>query len=418
MRITLLAVGSRGDVEPFVVLGVRLRRAGHGVRFATHDEFASTVGAAGLEFATLPGNPRAVLASPEGKRMLATRNPVALTRRMAAIVGPALDEAYPAAVDACRDADLVVYATLAAIGPNVADLYGVPAVAAHLQPQTPTRAFGPTGSPGVRDVPAALRHATWALADRLLWKAFLPTIAAQRRAQGSPPLPPGPPSHWPPGTRPPTLYGFSRVVVPVPPDWPPDVHVTGYWMAPPDPHHVPPRELAAFLDAGPAPVYIGFGSMPDRDAGQLVDIALAAARRARTRMVLAAGWAGLAPGHPSDDVLVVGDVPHRWLFERVAAVVHHGGAGTTAAGLRAGRPSVVVPFFSDQFFWGRRVAALGAGPPPIAREKLTAAALTEALRAALQPGPAAAAAAVGARIADEDGPACAVAVLERIGGRA
>ncbi|ODT99603.1 MAG: hypothetical protein ABS81_25450 [Pseudonocardia sp. SCN 72-86] len=195
------------------------------------------------------------------------------------------------------------------------------------------------------------------------------------------------------------------------------MHVTGYWTAPDDPTYEPPAALAAFLAAGPPPVYVGFGSMPDRDARSLAESALTAARRAGGRVVLLSGWSGLAAaGDP--DVLVVDDVSHRWLFPRVAAVVHHGGAGTTAAGLRAGRPTVVVPFFSDQFFWGRRIAALGAGPLPIAREKLTTTALTDAIRDALRPPRVAAAMGLGARLAAEDGTAAAVTVLERLAGRA
>lgn len=416
MRITLLAVGSRGDVDPFLALAVRLRRAGHQVRLSTHDEFARRVGAAGIEFATLPGNPRAVLASPEGQAMLTARNPLTVTRRMSEIVGPALDEALPAAVDASRDADLVVFATLAAIGPTVAEVVGAAAVAAHLQPQTPTRAFGPTGAPGVRDAPGVLRRPLWRLTDRLLWKAFLPTLAAQRSRRGLAELPAGPPATWPVGRRPPTVYGYSPVVVPTPGDWPSDVHVTGYWTAPDDPSYEPPAALAAFLAAGPPPVYVGFGSMPDRDARGLAESALTAARRAGGRVVLLSGWSGLAAAD-DPDVLVVDDVSHRWLFPRVAAVVHHGGAGTTAAGLRAGRPTVVVPFFSDQFFWGRRVAALGAGPLPIAREKLTTAALTDAIGDALRPPRVAAAMGLGAKLAAEDGTAAAVTVLERLARR-
>lgn len=413
MRITILAVGSRGDVEPFVALAVRLHDAGHRVRIATHDEFAGAVTAAGLEFASLPGNPRAVLASPAGQQLLAARNPVTLTRRMSQLVGPKLDEAYPAAIEACRDADVVVYATLAVLGLNVADLLGIPGVAAHLQPATPTRAFAAAGLPSAREPAPALHRLTWAVTDRLTWRAFRPTIEAQRSRHGLPPLPAGPPSSWPAERRHPVVYGFSQAVVPRPADWPADVHVTGYWMTAPDHRYAPPPALAAFLDAGPRPVYVGFGSMPDRDPGALLDMSLTAARRVGRRVVLLSGWSGLGAAG-TDDVLVIDDVPHRWLFERVEAVVHHGGAGTTAAGLRAGRPTVVVPFFSDQFFWGRRVAALGAGPPPLPRERLTTAALTAALRAALTPAPAAAAARLGARIAGEDGPAAALAVLTRV----
>jgi UDP:flavonoid glycosyltransferase YjiC (YdhE family) len=204
-------------------------------------------------------------------------------------------------------------------------------------------------------------------------------------------------------------------VVPVPPDWPDDVHVTGYWFRDPDPAWTLPPALAAFLAAGPAPVYLGFGSMPDADPAGLVAALVGGARRAGHRMVLHSGWSRLrATGLLDDDVLVVDDVPHSLLFPRMAAVVHHGGAGTTAAALRAGVAAVVIPLFADQFFWGRRVAALGAGAAPIARERLTDARLAAALAVAV--GRRDGARRLAEELAAEAGVAQAVALLEeRVG---
>lgn len=409
MRFAVLTMGSRGDVEPFLALAAGLRRRGHTVVVATHAEFAELVTTAGAEFAELGGNPREALSSAAGRRMLETRNPLLLSSRIGALVGPALDAALPAAQAACAGADAVVFATLAQFGPTVADQMGIPAVAAHLQPATPTTAMPAASLPSLRPPPAALNKATWLLSEALTWRAFRPTLNRQRARVGLAALPRRLPSRW--ERRPPVLYGFSPSVVPVPADWPDDVHVTGYWFRDTDPAWSPPPVLEAFLAAGPAPVYLGFGSMPDADPAGLAEALVGGARRAGQRMVLHSGWSKLrAAGLLGDDVVVVDDVPHAWLFPRMAAVVHHGGAGTTAAALRAGTPAVVIPLFADQFFWGRRVAALGAGAAPIPRERLTDARLADALVDAL--GRRDGARRIGRALAGENGVEAAVDVLE------
>jgi sterol 3beta-glucosyltransferase len=410
--VAILTMGSRGDVEPFLALAAGLRRRGHTVTVATHAEFADLITETGVEFADLGGNPREALSSPQGQRMLKTRNPLLLSSRIGALVGPALDAALPAARAACRGADVVIFSSLAQFGLNVADELGVPAVAAHLQPATPTTAMPAASLPSLRPPPAALNQVTWRLSEALTWRAFRPVLNRQRA--GLPALPRRPPSRWPRSLRPPVLYGFSPSVVPVPPDWPDDVHVTGYWFRDPDPEWSPPAALAAFLAAGRAPVYLGFGSMPDAQPAALVQALIVGARRAGQRMVLHSGWSRLREhgGLLGDDVLVVDDVPHAWLFPRMAAVVHHGGAGTTAAALRAGTPAVIIPLFADQFFWARQVAALGAAAAPIARERLTDTRLADALAVALLPDSRAAAREIARALTREDGIASAVDMLE------
>jgi sterol 3beta-glucosyltransferase len=177
----------------------------------------------------------------------------------------------------------------------------------------------------------------------------------------------------------PTIYGFSPHVVPPPSDWPPTCRVTGYWFLPAEPGWTPPPTLTRFLADGPAPVCVGFGSMLGADPAQLTALVVTAVRRAGVRAVLLSGW-GALDAVAGEDILVIGEVPHDWLFPQVAAVVHHGGAGTTAAALRAGTPAVVVPFGVDQPFWGTRVVALGTGPRPIPQRTLTTERLTDALR--------------------------------------
>jgi UDP:flavonoid glycosyltransferase YjiC (YdhE family) len=213
----------------------------------------------------------------------------------------------------------------------------------------------------------------------------------------------------------PILYGYSPSVIPKPSDWDDHTHVTGYWFLDPDDDWTPPAALAEFLQAGPPPVYVGFGSMSSRKPEQTADLILRAIAQAKQRAIMLSGWGGLHKEDLPDTVLMVDSVPFSWLFPRVAAVVHHGGAGTTSAGLRAGVPTVVIPFFGDQPFWGQRVAELGVGPAPIPRRRLTAERLAQAmLRAVTDPAMRQHAANLGARIRAEDGIAGAVAVVQQI----
>lgn len=208
-------------------------------------------------------------------------------------------------------------------------------------------------------------------------------------------------------------------MAPSPPDWGHEVVVTGYWWLPDPPRWQPPPELLAFLAAGPAPIYIGFGSiLAGRDPNNVTALLVRALHMTGRRGIIYRGWGDLGNIALPPDVLAVDAVPHGWLFGRVGAVVHHGGAGTTAAGLRAGRPTVTVPFFGDQRFWGARVAALGAGPQPIPRAALTAERLAAALRRATEdPAILSGAADAALCLASEQGLTRAIAALGMGTGR-
>ncbi len=203
----------------------------------------------------------------------------------------------------------------------------------------------------------------------------------------------------------PVFYAYSPAVLPRPADWPDRVHVTGYWFLDQEPGWQPPAELLHFLQAGPAPVSIGFGSMASRDAEATLNLVLRALELSGQRGVLLSGWAGIGKGRalPSH-VFSAESLPHSWLFPRMAAVVHHGGAGTTGAGLRSGVPSVLTPLAADQPSWARRVHTLGVGPAPLPFQTLTAERLAEAIReAATSPAMRQRAAELGRQIQAEDG---------------
>jgi UDP:flavonoid glycosyltransferase YjiC (YdhE family) len=234
---------------------------------------------------------------------------------------------------------------------------------------------------------------------------------ARQKVLGLPPLPfLGPPPRM--FRDQPALYGFSPRVLPRPRDWNANQVITGYWFLESPGSWQPSAALAEFLGAGPPPVVVGFGSMHDPHAGELTGRVIEALTRARLRGVLLTGWGGLSNKVRSDAIYVAESVPHDWLFPRAAAVVHHGGAGTTAAALRAGVPSIVVPFMADQPFWGSRIARLGVGPRPIPRRRMSALRLANALCAAtLDPEMRRRASELGEQIRAEDGVGGAVEVF-------
>jgi sterol 3beta-glucosyltransferase len=212
----------------------------------------------------------------------------------------------------------------------------------------------------------------------------------------------------------PMIYAYSPSVLPRPDDWGPFKQVSGYWFLDGSAAFDPPDELARFLEAGPPPVYVSFGSMIDHERDEVTRLVIEAVESAGQRAILHTGWSELGSDTLPESVIVVDEVPHDWLFPQLAAVVHHGGAGTTAAGLRAGLPTVIVAFFGDQFFWGWRVHELGVGPHWITRRKLKVDNLAEAIGMAVRDeGMRRRAAALGVRIRAEEGVTNAVSMIEK-----
>ena len=407
MRIAVVALDTRGGVQPYVALGLGLQRAGHQVRMLVPADAAPGIAARGLDTVGLSGPGEADVRSAGGVAELSARERNRLMRSRRADT----DRSAREALDACAEVDLITGGIGGmVVGVGVAEKRGLPFVEAHLQPLgPPTSAFpGPLVQlPG--RIGRRLSHRLTAVGVDLMLGAT--ARHARTEVLGLPRRP------TPPRAGLPVLYGYSPLVVPHPPEWGPERHVTGYWTLPDGDGWTPPAALAAFLAAGPPPVCVGFGSMVGRDPAALAALAVDAARRAGVRAILLSGWGGLA-ATDADDVLVLDQAPHDGLFPRCAAVVHHGGAGTTGAALRAGVPAVVVPFGVDQPFWASRVVALGTGPAPIPRRRLTAGALAAALRAAVTDGAMRdRAAALGVAIRAEDGVAAATACFDGIAAR-
>ncbi|MET7756698.1 glycosyltransferase [Streptomyces sp. NPDC005389] len=365
MRILIAAAGSRGDVAPYTGLGAELCRAGYDVTLATTDTFAPLVRDAGLEFRSLPADTR-VRGSVTGKREL---------MRTAATFITELGQGFADVMDDGTDM-LLLSTTTAPLGWHLTEATGTPSLGVYLQPTAPTGDFPPVIT-GSRSLGRLANRATGRFALRMADRVYEQAVAKLRRRLQLPPASASEmrrrqeQANWP------ILHGFSAVLAPRPSDWRSGLEVVGNWWPHQQEAERLPADLEDFLGAGPRPVLIGFGSMAAGEGERLSEIAVQALRRAGLRGILQAGSAGLAAD--GDDVLTIGDVPHALLFPRLAAVVHHGGAGTSAAALHAGVPAVTVPVTADQPFWAGRLAAIGAATDPIPFRSLTAERLADSL---------------------------------------
>ncbi|MCP2262523.1 sterol 3beta-glucosyltransferase [Streptoalloteichus tenebrarius] len=420
MRALLVTHGTRGDVQPFLALAVALRERGHDAVLAAPASFAGAAADHGVEFAPLDEGPNRLLDDPVVREAISggyrgVRGKITAARVARRIKPLMADVLRDVGAAARQGADVVVHAP-SVPAHHAAEMIGAPAVLAALQPGwVPTSAF-PCSMVALPRLPRFLNRATYLVASGSqrayagvanTWRTT--DLGLPRRSRAHDLL------HDEQGRDRLVLQAFSPHVTPVDPQWPATVRTTGFWRLPPRAAWSPPPELARFLDDGPTPIYVGFGSMAGRDARRTAEIVVEAVRTAGARAVVATGWGGLDLTGRSRDVLVVDQVPHDWLFPRVGAVVHHGGGGTTAAALAAGRPQVVCPFVADQPHWAERAHALGVAPAPVRQQRLTADRLAAAItEATTDPAMRRAAERWGKVIREEDGVGTAVGHLEEL----
>lgn len=413
----MIAYGTRGDVQPVLALARALVEAGHTVRMAAGSDFRDRIAECGVEPAPASMAARDLMTSDDGRLWadLGT-NPILQVRVMRRLVllsaRAMMDEAW----DACRDADVILGTSSAEpFGPSFAEKLGVPFITTLLQPAF--RATRSGAASWMAPVPGRSSVLNLAAGKLLIEGAFhwMSRDLVNDFRTGTLGLRPQSTRRWLDAAKSrPVLMGISRHVTPHPEDWPPPYHTTGYWFLDDRDPWLPPPGLETFLDKGDPPVAIGFGSMTTRDAAAATRMLLEGVRGSGRRAVLLSGWAGLGGEDLPAEVFVVESAPHAWLFPRMAAAVHHGGSGTTAAALRAGIPQIVVPHLGDQPYWGRRMHELGVAPRPVGKPKLTAEKLATAIREVTgDPRYGAAAAALGALVREEDGRAVGVELVER-----
>ncbi|KAJ9130911.1 UDP-Glycosyltransferase/glycogen phosphorylase [Pleurostoma richardsiae] len=417
LNIVIQVVGSRGDVQPFVALGKVLKDVyGHRVRLATHPTFKDFVQQHGLEFFSIGGDPTRLMA-------FMVKNPGLRPSFRSVISGDVGQQRKHVAeyIQGCwrscyraddgTDDDLseslgsdsgsrprakhFVADCIIANPPSFAHIHcaeklGIPLHIMFTMPYSPTQAFPhPLANIQASDAdPQLTNYISYALVELLSWQALGDIINRFRvKCLDLDPVS----TIWAPGMlqrlRIPHTYCWSPALIPKPKDWGSYISISGFYFLDMASHYTPAPDLQAFLNAGPPPIYIGFGSIVLDDPNTLTELIFAAVRKTGQRVLLSKGWGGMGADelHIPDGVFMLDNVPHDWLFKHVSCVVHHGGAGTTAAGIAAGRPIVVVPFFGDQPFWGAMIARAGAGPNAIPHKRLTADELADAINFCLAP---------------------------------
>jgi UDP:flavonoid glycosyltransferase YjiC (YdhE family) len=414
VKVNVLAAGSRGDVQPMVALGVGLTRAGHEVTICAGDDFEALVTGHGLRFVPAGLRIEELIGSELGVAWLghSSRNPLVELRALRRFVRLSVEEYAGAFLPLAGSADLWLSGLLTVHAADaLASVGGGRHVVAEFAPMRPTR-LGASGlSPVLPGRSSWLNHAAGRSLLELVGSVFSPPGDEVRAELGLDRT--GRRGVLDAIGRTPGLLAASPVVVPPAPDWRGNPEVTGYWHLDDEVGGDADLELAAHVDGGSRPAYVGFGSMSTRDAERISRLVAQAARAARVRVVLHRGSAGL---ESLDDewVRAIADVPHGWLLPRMAGIVHHGGAGTTGAALRAGVPQAVVAHIGDQPYWGRRVWELGVAAHPIRPHELSVGWLTEVLRGFARGECAARAAQVGAQVRAEDGVARAVSHLSTL----
>ncbi|KAF2689919.1 glycosyltransferase family 1 protein [Lentithecium fluviatile CBS 122367] len=435
LNIVIQVVGSRGDVQPFVALGKVLKGTyGHRVRLATHPTFKDFVQEHGLEFFSIGGDPTRLMAfmvkNPglrPGFRSVASGDVGQRRKDVAEYIQGCWRSCYKA--DDGTDVDLsepsrnntgskstakhFVADCIIANPPSFAHIHcaeklGIPLHIMFTMPYSPTQAF-PHPLANIQSSnadPQLTNYISYAMIELLSWQVLGDIINRFRaKCLGLDPVS----TIWGPGMlqrlKIPHTYCWSPALIPKPKDWGSHISISGFYFLNLASNYAPATDLQAFLDNGPPPVYIGFGSIVLEDPNAMTELIFEATRKTGQRVLLSKGWGGMGADelHIPDGVFMLGNVPHDWLFKHVSCVVHHGGAGTTAAGITAGRPTLVVPFFGDQPFWGAMVARAGAGPDPIPHKQLTADKLANAINFCLKPESLERAKELASKIAAEQG---------------
>ncbi|KAF2833730.1 UDP-Glycosyltransferase/glycogen phosphorylase [Ophiobolus disseminans] len=428
LNIVIQIVGSRGDVQPFIALGKVLKDTyGHRVRLATHPTFKSFVEENGLEFFSIGGDPAQLMAfmvkNPSlmpGFRSLASGDVSRRRRDVAEYIQGCWRSCYKAGDGLAEEteektsepaarpfvADCIIANPPSFAHIHCAEKLGIPLHIMFTMPYSPTQAFPhPLANVQSNADPQLTNYISYAMIELLAWQGLGDIINRFRaKCLGLDPVS----VLWAPGMlhrlRIPHTYCWSPALIAKPADWSSHISISGFYFLR-QPNYSPAPDLKAFLDAGPPPVYIGFGSIVLKDPDAMTELIFEAVKATGQRVLLSKGWGGIGGDdlHVPDNVFMLGNVPHDWLFKHVSCVVHHGGAGTMAAGITAGRPTLVVPFFGDQPFWGAMIARAGAGPDPIPHKQLTADRLADAINFCLKPDSLARAKELASKIATERG---------------
>jgi len=406
MKFIVATYGTEGDARPFAALCRGLMDAGYEARLLADAGTLGSAHALGVPTTALSGDIRGTLSADRAIAGVVAKgggfNDTA--RALAKIANENAESWLRTIIEAGEGCDAILVAGLAAfVGFSAAEYLGVKSIGSGMIPITPTAAF-PSPFLPPKWVPRLLNRVSHGFVNDMLWKAFRDKTNAARAMFKLPPRK----AVW---TGRPMVYGISPYLLPAPADWPANAHLCGQWLAESSAWSPPPA-LKSFLDAGEAPIYIGFGSMTGFDKARLLDTMIEA--MTGRRALFYPGWSGIDPKALPDNFLVIGDTPHDWLFPRTAAVIHHGGSGTSHSAARAGVPSIVIPFAGDQFFWAERLRLAGVAPAAVHGRQPKVEAFVNALDFAADAQVRNQARVVRETMRAENGVVDAVAALERI----
>ncbi|ETS85707.1 hypothetical protein PFICI_03732 [Pestalotiopsis fici W106-1] len=405
LNIVIMVIGSRGDAQPFLKIGKVLKENyGHRVRIATHPAFREFVEKdSGLEFFSVGGDPSELMAfmvkNPGMIPKLETVKAGDIGRRRAAMA-EMFDGFWRACINATDNekdtqnlklmggrapfvADAIIANPPSFAHIHCAEALGVPLHLMFTFPYTPTQAFPhPLASIKKSNVdPGYTNFMSYPLVEMMVWQGLGDLVNNFRvKTLGLDPVS----TLWAPGStyrlHVPFTYLWSPGIVPKPEDWGDEIDVAGFVFLDLASSFQPPQELVEFLDAGDTPIYIGFGSIVVDDADKFTEMIFEGVKKAGVRALVSKGWGGLGGDNVPENIFMLENTPHDWLFPKVKACVIHGGAGTTAAALKCGKPTMIVPFFGDQHFWGSMVSNAGAGPEAVPYKKLDADKLAEGIK--------------------------------------
>jgi sterol 3beta-glucosyltransferase len=381
MKILIIAVGTTGDVLPFIALASEIKKRGHSVTINTHDDFKNLVISFKLHFKLIGGSFKELAESKEGKAWLESGDNIVKYMSTAKKLFKNIFTKWVKVDKIIPEYDAVIAHPFAAYGYHTAEKYNIPFVITSLIPWFISGGFDPILVPFVSPVLKSWINKTLnKLTIKSLWSLFKDLSRARRRELGLQTTKPDNLWLYLHKIAIPHIHLYSSLVLPEPHDLPDHCFITGFCFLNSKYSYSPPDSLLKFLSAGKPPVYIGFGSMTGKDPAQLTNMIVEAVTMTKQRAVLLTGWGGMENPAAEKDILIIHHVPHDWLFPQMKAVIHHGGIGTTASGLRAGKPTGIVAFFGDQPFWGRRVHALGVGPKPMVKKDLNVSHLAELIK--------------------------------------
>ena len=363
LRITCLTIGSRGDVQPYIALCKGLLAEGHKPKIATHAEFKHWIEGHGIEFAAVDGDPGELM-------RICIENgtfTISFIREANSKFRGWLDNLLASSWEACQGSDVLIESPSAMAGIHIAEKLSIPYFRAFTMPWTRTRAYPHAFIVPENRLGGGYNYFTYVMFDNVFWRATAGQVNRWRNKTlglSNTSLEKMQPNKVP------FLYNFSPSVVPPPLDYPDWIRVTGYWFLDEGNAYEPPRDLTDFINKARKDekklVYVGFGSIIVSEPAKMTDDVINAVKKADVRCILSKGWSDRLSGTQDDtplppEIFQIKAAPHDWLFSQMDAAAHHGGSGTTGASLRAGIPTIIRPFFGDQYFFGSRVEDLGVG---------------------------------------------------------